>query len=85
MNANLEAIKQEIIAGADALNSSKEVYEFKKKYLDGKAGKIYIYFDNVLVKEAGAIEAASCAILAEGDAADRDDIIFLEKLPLFFK
>lgn len=25
------------------------------------------------------------AILAEGDAADRDDIIFLEKLPLFFK
>ena len=38
-----------------------------------------------LVKEAGAIEAASCAILAEGDAADRDDIIFLEKLPLVFK
>ncbi|MGN1417915.1 MAG: phosphoribosyltransferase family protein [Acutalibacteraceae bacterium] len=25
------------------------------------------------------------AILAEGDAAERDDIIFLEKLPLFFK
>lgn len=25
------------------------------------------------------------AILAEGDSADRDDIIFLEKLPLFFK
>jgi adenine phosphoribosyltransferase len=23
------------------------------------------------------------AILAEGDAADRDDIIYLEKLPLF--
>ena len=38
-----------------------------------------------LVKEAGALEAASCAILAEGDAAERDDIIFLEKLPLFFK
>lgn len=38
-----------------------------------------------LVKKAGGIEAASCAILAEGDAADRDDIIFLEKLPLFFK
>ena len=28
---------------------------------------------------------ASCAPLAEGDAADRDDIVFLEKLPLFFK
>lgn len=38
-----------------------------------------------LVKEAGGMEAAACAFLAEGDAADRDDIIFLEKLPLFFK
>lgn len=38
-----------------------------------------------LVEAAGAKEAASCAVLAEGDAADRDDIIFLEKLPLFFK
>ncbi len=38
-----------------------------------------------LIKAAGAEEAASCAFLAEGDAADRDDIIFLEKLPLFFK
>lgn len=28
---------------------------------------------------------ASCAPLAEGDAAERDDIVFLEKLPLFFK
>jgi adenine phosphoribosyltransferase len=36
-----------------------------------------------LVKKAGAIEAATCAVLAEGDAANRDDIIFLEKLPLF--
>ena len=38
-----------------------------------------------LVEAAGAKEAASCAFLAEGDAADRSDIIFLEKLPLFFK
>lgn len=38
-----------------------------------------------LVKQAGGIEAAACAFLAEGDAANRDDIIFLEKLPLFFK
>lgn len=37
-----------------------------------------------LVKKAGGIEAAACAFLAEGDAAERDDIIFLEKLPLFF-
>ena len=40
MNANLEQIRQEIIAGAENLNSSKEVYEFRKQYLDGKTGKI---------------------------------------------
>ncbi len=38
-----------------------------------------------LLQKAGGIEAAVCAVLAEGDAADRKDIIFLEKLPLFFK
>ncbi len=40
MNANLEQIKAEILAGAEELTSSKEVYEFKKKFLDGKTGKI---------------------------------------------
>ena len=40
MNANLEQIKQEIIAGAENLNSSKEVYEFRKLFLDNKTGKI---------------------------------------------
>lgn len=35
-----------------------------------------------LVKEAGAIVCGKMAILAEGDAAKRDDIIFLERLPL---
>ena len=38
-----------------------------------------------LVKKAGGNVVACCAILAEGDAAKRDDIIFLEPLPLFFK
>lgn len=38
-----------------------------------------------LIDMAGGTVAASCAVLAEGDAADRDDIIFLEPLPLFFK
>jgi adenine phosphoribosyltransferase len=36
-----------------------------------------------LVTKAGGIVVAKAAILAEGDAAQRDDIIFLEKLPLF--
>ena len=38
-----------------------------------------------LANTAGANTVASCAVLAEGDAANRDDIIFLHKLPLFFK
>lgn len=38
-----------------------------------------------LVEKAGGIIAGKAAVLAEGDAAERDDIIFLEKLPLFFK
>ncbi len=38
-----------------------------------------------LVEAAGGIIVGKAAVLAEGDAADRDDIIFLEKLPLFFK
>ncbi|MFS8501160.1 MAG: phosphoribosyltransferase family protein [Caldicoprobacter sp.] len=36
-----------------------------------------------LVTKAGGIVVAKAAILAEGDAAQRDDIIFLEELPLF--
>ncbi len=38
-----------------------------------------------LVEKAGGIIAGRAAVLAEGDAADRTDITFLEKLPLFFK
>ena len=36
-----------------------------------------------LVNQAGGIVVGRMAILAEGDAAKRDDIIYLEKLPLF--
>ncbi len=38
-----------------------------------------------LVEEAGGIVAGKMAILAEGDSAERDDIIYLERLPLFDK
>lgn len=38
-----------------------------------------------LVNKAEGIIAAKAAVLAEGDAANREDIIFLEPLPLFFK
>ncbi len=36
-----------------------------------------------LVDQAGGTVAGRMAILAEGDAAKRDDILFLERLPLF--
>ena len=36
-----------------------------------------------LVEKAGGIIAGRMAVLAEGDAQDRPDIIYLEKLPLF--
>ncbi len=36
-----------------------------------------------LVTEAGGIIAGRMAVLAEGDAAQRDDIVFLAPLPLF--
>ncbi len=36
-----------------------------------------------LVEKAGGIIAGRMAVLAEGDAQNRDDLIYLEKLPLF--
>ena len=37
----------------------------------------------VLIAQTGGNIVGKMAVLAEGDAADRDDIIFLEKLPVF--
>ena len=66
--------------------------ETEAKLIEGK--KILIVDDVIstgeslrametLVKKAGGIVSGKAAILAEGDAANRDDIIFLEKLPVF--
>ena len=38
-----------------------------------------------LAEQAEANVVAKCAVLSEGDANDRDDIIVLGNLPLFFK
>ena len=38
-----------------------------------------------LAEQAGSDIVAKCAVLSEGDANDRDDIIVLGNLPLFFK
>lgn len=37
----------------------------------------------VLINQTGGQIVAEMAVLAEGDATERDDIIFLDKLPLF--
>ena len=61
-----------------------------------KSGKILIVDDVIstggslasleaLVSQIGGDIAGKATVLAEGDAANRDDIIFLEKLPLFDK
>ncbi len=38
-----------------------------------------------LIGHTGGTIVGQAAVLAEGDAAKRDDLIFLEELPLFFK
>lgn len=38
-----------------------------------------------LVEQSQGITAASAAVLAEGEAADRKDIVFLERLPVFVR
>ena len=37
----------------------------------------------ILVEKAGGIIVGKMAVLAEGDAQNREDLIYLEKLPLF--
>ena len=44
-----------------------------------------LYAIEQLVEKAGGIICGKLAILAEGDAQNRDDIRYLEKLPLFDK
>ena len=42
-----------------------------------------LYAVEELVKAAGGVVCGRMAVLAEGDAQNREDIIYLEKLPLF--
>lgn len=83
-------VKSITTANEQTLNLSEEKAELIK-------GKRVLIVDDVistgeslnalekLAESAGGTIACRAAVLAEGDAADRDDIVFLEKLPLFFK
>ncbi|MBO4877156.1 MAG: adenine phosphoribosyltransferase [Ruminococcus sp.] len=83
-------VKSITTAAEQVLHLSKE----KAELINGK--KVLILDDVIstgeslnalekLTEAAGGTITGKAAVLAEGDAADRDDIIFLEKLPLFFK
>ena len=64
------------------------------KYLNGKrvlivddvisTGGSLLSLENLVLQSGGEI-VGKMAILAEGDATEREDIIYLEKLPLFDK
>ena len=47
-------------------------------------GESLAAMEELLHAIGGQVVAKAC-VLAEGDAKDRDDILFLEPLPLFFK
>ena len=84
-----------------SVNSITTDYDQKlylgKEDVDKLKGKRVLILDDVistgeslealekLYKACDAQIVGKACVLAEGDAADRDDIIFLEKLPLFFK
>ncbi len=77
--------------------ASQQTLHLGESEVKAVAGKRVLILDDVistgeslkameqLVEASGGIVVGKAAVLAEGDAADRDDIIFLEKLPLFFK
>lgn len=77
--------------------AKKQVLYIDRDDVDYMRGKRVLIVDDVistgesvkavekLVNEAGGIIAGKMTILAEGDAYKRDDIIYLEHLPLFNK
>lgn len=68
------------------LDKKDLVYIKDKKVLlvdDVISGGDSIYALEVLTQKAGGSVVGRATVLAEGDASKRDDIIFLERLPLF--
>ena len=84
-----------VVEDQSITTAGKQKLVIDRKELDKMSGKRVLVVDDVistggslkameaLVQEAGGVVTGKVAVLAEGDAADRTDIKFLKKLPLF--
>ena len=84
-----------VVEDQSITTAGKQKLVIDRKELDKMSGKRVLVVDDVistgesltalekLVEKAGGNICGRMAILAEGDAQEREDIIYLEKLPLF--
>ena len=84
-----------IVEDESITTHGKQKLVIDRKDLDAMNGKRVLIVDDVistggslhalegLVARSTGTVVARAAVLAEGDAADRTDIVYLEKLPLF--
>lgn len=84
-----------VVEDQSITTSARQTLVIDRKDLDAMNGKRVLIVDDVistggslhaleaLVARSTGTVAARAAVLAEGDAADRTDIVYLEKLPLF--
>ena len=84
-----------VVEDQSITTAGKQKLVIDRKELESMSGKRVLVVDDVistgeslsaleaLVEKAGGEICGRMAILAEGDAQDRSDIIYLEKLPLF--
>ena len=85
-----------VVEDQSITTAGKQKLVIDRKELDKMSGKRVLVVDDV-ISTGGSLKAldalaeqtqctivGQAAVLAEGDAAERKDIIFLEPLPLFF-